>query len=344
MMTTTTPFPAGAPTANHPARSTGENSQSRNAGIPHPTREFEPRHRSRSIQTNLRRLAMSWRALSLVIVALATPAHADFTTVNGHPIYYETHGDLTSGRTPVLLLHGGMNTIDMNFTDFIPRLAAERPVIAVEQQGHGHTADRDAPVTLASMRHDTLAVLDDLDVEKAHVVGFSMGAMLGLELAVNRPERVASLSALSASADAEGMIPEIVRMNQDPNFQPSPELAKRLPTQEDFEAMMAGFADNPSGAENFQVMMGKLGRLITSDWGWSDSQLSGIESPVLVAIGDRDFILPEHAVDLSQTIPDAHLAILPDTTHMTIIKRTDLILPMIEDLIASAERGLSVSD
>lgn len=280
---------------------------------------------------------LAWLALGLLALALATPARADFTTVDGHEIYYETHGDPASGRTPVLLLHGGMNTIEMNFSDLIPRLAANRPVIAVEQQGHGHTADRDAPVTLATMRRDTLAVLDDLGVEQAHVVGFSMGGMLGLELAVNAPDRVASLSALSASANVDGMIPEIVKMNRDPEFRPSPEVAAILPTPKDFEAMQAGFANNPSGPSNFEVMMEKLGTLITSDWGWSDQQLSDIGAPVLIAIGDRDFTLPGHAVHMSETIPNARLAILPDTTHMTITKQPDLIQPMIEDLIASAE-------
>lgn len=283
------------------------------------------------------RLALASLATGLFAAALVAPARADFATVDGHDIYHETHGDPASGRTPVLLLHGGMNTIEMNFSDLIPRLAANHPVIAVEQQGHGRTGDCDAPVTLDTMRRDTLGVLDHLRVDKAHVVGFSMGGMLGLELAVNAPDRVASLSALSASADVEGMIPEIVKMNRDPDFQPSPEVAEILPSPEDFEAMQAGFADNPSGPEHFQVMMDKLGRLITSDWGWSDQQLSEIEAPVLIAIGDRDFILPEHAVQMAEIIPNARLAILPNTTHMTIAKQTRLILPMIEDLIASAE-------
>jgi len=296
---TTTPLPTADITVNPSARFPGENDQLRNADTLHQAGALKRRYQRQSTQTNPRRFAMGWLALGLTIVALAMPAHADYVKVDGHPIYYETHGDLASGQTPVLLLHGGMNTIEMNYSDIIPRLSDDRLVIAAEQQSHGHTGDREAPVTLASMRRDTLGVLDKLDVDQAHVIGFSMGGMLGLELAVNRPDRMASLSAVSASTGTEGMIPEIVKMNQDPNFQPSPELVKRLPTQEDFEAMMAGFENNPSGPENFQVMMGKLGRLMISDWGWSKSEISGIEAPVLVAIGDRDFILPSHAVDMS---------------------------------------------
>lgn len=338
MLTTKTPFHAAVLAGNHLAHSPDESRESRAVNTSRHTGELEPRHRGEPTRSAMRQLAISWLAFGLAVLALAAPVRADFTTVDGHEIYYETHGDPAPGRTPVLLLHGGMNTIDMNFSDFIPRLAEDRLVIAVEQQGHGHTADRDAPVTLSSMRRDTLSVLDHLEVKKAHVVGFSMGGMLGLEMAVNAPDRVASLSALSASASEQGMLPEIVQMNRDPGFQPSPEVAEILPTQEDFEAMQAGFADNPSGPENFQVMMGKLGRLITSGWGWSNSQLAEIDAPALIAIGDRDFILPDHAVHLSQTIPGARLAILPNTTHMTITKQTELILPMIEDLIVSAER------
>lgn len=283
------------------------------------------------------RLSHFWPAIALLAAALAWPAHAEYATVDGHDIYYEAHGDPASGRTPVLLLHGGMTTIEISFSALLPRLAAKHPVIAIEQQGHGHTADREGPVTLASMRRDTLGVLDHLGVEKAHVVGFSLGGMLGLELAVNAPDRVASLTALSASANVDGMIPEIVKMNRDPEYRPSPEVAKILPTEADFEEMQAGFADNPSGPEGFQVMMGKLGRLIIGDWGWSDQQLSEIEAPVLIAIGDRDFTLPRHAVHMAETIPNARLAILPDTTHMAIVEQPELIVPMVEDLIASAE-------
>ncbi|MGR3323322.1 MAG: alpha/beta fold hydrolase [Pseudooceanicola sp.] len=279
----------------------------------------------------IRLAAVLW--LTAGLLSLASLAQAETATVDGHEIYYEVHGDLDSGRTPALLLHGGMNSIDINFTGLIPLLEADRPVIAVEQQGHGHTGDRDAPVTLDSMRADTLGVLDHLGVGEAHVIGFSMGGMLGLDLAVNAPDRVATLTAISASQNVEGMHPEILAMNRDPSTKPSPEVAARLPTEEDFAEMQAAMAENPSGAENFPVMMEKLSTLMTGGWGWSDAELEGIDAPVLLAIGDRDFILPEHAAEMAETIPNARLAILPDTTHTTIMKRPDLLAPMIRDLM-----------
>ncbi len=283
----------------------------------------------------LRTLAHAWLAFAFLSIG----AQAETATVDGHDIYYETHGDLASNETPVLLLHGGMNSIDLSFSDLIPKLASKRPVIAIEQQGHGHTADRNGPVTLDSMRRDTLGVLDHLRIGEVHVVGFSMGGMLGLDLAINAPDRVASLSAISAASNLQGMIPEITQMNRDPAFKPSPEVAQLLPTEADFKEMRTAFAENPSGPEHFQVMMEKLEKWVTSDWDLGDDKLSSIKVPVLLAIGDRDFILPGHALAMADTIPDARLAMLPETTHMNIMKRTELLLPMIESLIVFAEKN-----
>lgn len=264
--------------------------------------------------------------------------HGETATVAGHEVYYEVHGDLSSGETPVLLLHGGMMTIETTFAELIPLLSDMRPVIAVEQQGHGHTGDRDGPITLESMRTDTVGVLDHLGVDTAHVVGFSMGGMLGLELAVKNEDRVASLSAISVSQSVEGMLPEIRRMNEDLGFVPSPEVAALMPTEADFAAMRAAFAaNNPSGPEAFETVMGKLREFITSDWGWSDAELAGISMPVLIVAGDNDFTPPEHAAGMAETIPNAWLAILPDTTHMNIMTRINVLGPMVENRIEAAE-------
>jgi pimeloyl-ACP methyl ester carboxylesterase len=264
------------------------------------------------------------------LLALAGTAEADTVTVDGHTIYHEVHGDLDAPATPVLLLHGGMMTIDLTFAELIPRLSETCAVIAVEQQGHGRTGDRETPISLASMRADTLGVLDHLGVERVHVVGFSMGGMLGLDLAVYAPERVASLTAISASQNFDAMLPEIRQMNVDPAYRPSPEVAALMPSEDDFAARHAAFSENnPSGPDAFGTVMEKLQAFITGDWGWSDEELAGIAAPVLLVAGDRDFMPAEHVAAMAATIPDARLAILPDTTHLDIMTRTDLLLPMI---------------
>ena len=283
--------------------------------------------------TVLKQAALAAGATALAQAALA---NGDYAPVDGHEVYYEVHGDLASGETPALLLHGGMMSIETSYAGIIPKLTDDRPVIAVDQQGHGRTGDREEEITLASMRADTVGVLDHLGVERAHVIGFSMGGMLGLELAVNAPQRVASLSAISASQSNAGMLPDLVKMNRDPSYQADPEVAALLPSQEDFAMMAEGFAENPSGPEVFQTTMGKLNTLITSDWGWSDEELGGIGVPVLIALGDNDFVLPEHALHMAEVIPHASLVMLSDTTHMNILMRPELV-PLIEAHIGAAE-------
>lgn len=254
------------------------------------------------------------------LLALAQPAAADTITVDGHEVYYEIHGDLAADRPPVLLLHGGMMNIRSTFAALIPDLSRDRAVIGVEQQGHGHTPLHDGPITMESMRSDTLAVLDALGVGRAHVVGFSAGGMLGLDLAVHAPNRVASLTAISANQNADAMLPDLVAMNRDPAHVPAPETAALMPTEADMAAWQRDFAEmNPGGAEAMQVTFQKMGAFITSGWGWSDDQLTAISAPVLIAQGDNDFMPAAHGAHLADTIPGAWLAVLPDTTHLSIM-------------------------
>ncbi|MFD1794838.1 alpha/beta hydrolase [Paracoccus aurantiacus] len=265
------------------------------------------------------------RKVVALMMAVSTPAMAETVNVGGHDVYYEVHGDLSAGRVPILLLHGGAMHIQSTFGDLIPELSADRPVIGVEQQGHGHTPVHDGDFTLETMRGDTLAVLDELGVELAHVIGFSMGGMLGLELAVNAPERVASLSAISASQNGGGMLPDLVAMNRDPTHQPSAEVAALMPSEEEFAQMAADVAEmNPGGAEGFQAMMEKTGALIASDWGWTDEEFAAITLPVQIIMGDNDFVTLDHTLHMHETIPDSWLAVLPDTEHMNIMSRPEL--------------------
>lgn len=255
---------------------------------------------------------------------------------NGIDIYYEVHGELRTDAIPVLLLHGGMGAISTDFAALLPALTSHFAVIGVDQQGHGHTAGREAPITLPSMRVDTLAVLDHLAIEKVHVIGFSMGGMLALDLGLHAPERLATLTALSVSQNFEGMRPEIVAINRDPSNTPSPEIAAILPSEEDFARMQAGFADNPSGPDQFERTFATMNAFITSGWGWSDSQLGQISTPALLAVGDRDFTPVAHVARMAALIPDAHFAAFPDTIHTTMTSRTDWILTMLQNRIAAS--------
>src|ERR1700744_5305950 len=102
------------------------------------------------------------------------PIVMTYAPVNGLQLYYEIHG---SGR-PLVLLHGGLLTIDLNFGPLLEPLAASRQVIAVEFQGHGHTADAGHAMTIEALAGSLVALLDYLGVAQADLFGFSLGGLV----------------------------------------------------------------------------------------------------------------------------------------------------------------------
>lgn len=261
-----------------------------------------------------------------------------YATLEGLQVYYETHGGApVGGQTPLVLLHGGMLAIETAFADdLLPRLARARPVIAIEQQGHGHTGDRPGPASLDQMVRDTAGVLSHLGVRRAHLFGHSLGGMIATGMAIAHPELTASATIVGATYKLDGMLPELARMQRDPSHQPSAELIPLLPTEADFATWAAHYQRHNPRPEAFEEVLGKLNLMLTEWRGWTEAELGSIRAPVLLAIGDNDFTRIEHAADMRRLIPGARLAVLPDTTHMNIIRRGAWLEPMMVELIARA--------
>jgi pimeloyl-ACP methyl ester carboxylesterase len=233
-------------------------------------------------------------------------------------LYYELHGD----GSPLVLLHGGMMTIDLDFAALLPGLAERHRVIAVELQGHGRTADIDREITPAALAGDVVALLDTLGVDRAHVLGHSTGAAVALQLAVAHPDRVRSVVPVSGSVRPDGMHPDL----SDPaKFATSP----LMPTAADFAAMRSAYETLSPHPDRFDAFLQKMSASSADLVGWSDEQLAGITAPTLIVQGDRDFTTVEHAALMLALIPGSQLAVLPGTTHMGATRRADLLLPML---------------
>jgi pimeloyl-ACP methyl ester carboxylesterase len=242
-----------------------------------------------------------------------------YVDVNGVHMYYETYGE----GSPLVLLHGGMLSIDLNFAGLIPTLARKHRVIGVELQGHGRTADTGREITPAAMASDVVGLLDHLGIDRAHVLGHSMGAAVTIELAVSYPDRVRSVVPISASVRPDGIHDDLA----DPSKHAT---SPRMPTQQDFADFQAEYLRLSPHPEQFMDFLGKLSASNADLKGWSDEQLAGITAPTLVIQGDRDFTTNEHAALMQELIPGSQLAILPGTTHMQVTRRADLLLPMLD--------------
>jgi pimeloyl-ACP methyl ester carboxylesterase len=241
-------------------------------------------------------------------------------SINGIDLYHEVHG---TGR-PLVVLHGGGLNAGTCFGAMIPRLAEAHQVIAVDLQGHGHTADTDRPVTLANFAADVVGLLDHLSIERADLFGYSLGSLVSIEIAVTYPARAGRLVLASGHIRADGYHPEI----QDPE-QTSP----LLPTEEDFEAMRVAYEAVAPDPEHFFPFLEKLQPLVSEFEGWSDAAIGGIAGPTLLIVGDHDFVRLEHAALMLELIPDAQLAVLPGTTHRQVIRRTDALFALVEPFL-----------
>ncbi len=259
-----------------------------------------------------------------------TPPLIGHAPVGGLQVYYEIHGGpLDPARPPVVLLHGGMMSIETAFAgELLPKLAALHPVIAIEQQGHGHTADREGPAAIDRMVEDTAAVLRHLGVAQAHLLGHSLGAMIALGMAIAHPGLLRSVTAVSGTYNLDGMLPELVALQRGEIQAPSAALAPLLPTEQDFAAWKAQYDRSAPDPAAFDQVLAKLNAMLAGWQGWTPEQLRAISTPFLVVIGDNDFTRVEHAAEMARLIPGAQLAVLPGTTHMDIIRRGDWILPM----------------
>jgi pimeloyl-ACP methyl ester carboxylesterase len=245
--------------------------------------------------------------------------------VSESELYHEVHG---TGR-PLVLLHGAMSTIETSFGAVLPAFAESRQVIAIEQQGHGRTPDIDRPLSYRQMAADTTALLRRLGIEQADVYGYSMGAGIATQMALRDPDLVAKLALASLAYSRHG-------------FHPGTADAIDEVTAEDlagsvFEQAYVKVAPDPA---KWPELVAKCNQLDREFDGWSDDELSSITAPALVIIGDSDIVRPEHSVELfrlfgggvegeSAGLPQSQLAVLPGTTHLTVVDRADWLVSMI---------------
>src|SRR5690606_24134338 len=129
--------------------------------------------------------------------------------VAGAAIHYQVHGDLTSGKTPLLVLHGAFMSGD-SMAPFVTPFTATRPVIAIDARGHGRSGGVDGRLSYERMADDATAVLTKLGVKQADVLGYSMGASTAVALAVRHPDKIGKQVILSGTSSLDGWYPEVL--------------------------------------------------------------------------------------------------------------------------------------
>ena len=248
-----------------------------------------------------------------------------YASVNGINMYYEIHG---TGR-PLVLLHGALSAIDTSFGKVLPTLAETRQVIATEQQAHGRTADIDRPLTIEQMAEDTAALLKHIGIEHADIFGYSMGSGIALQIAIKHPDLVRKLVLAAITYNLDGFHPGILAGIETI----TPEALAGSPFQQEY----ARTAPNP---EDWPQLVTKVKQLDQHLPDLPAEAIQSIKAPTLIIIGDSDIVRPEHAVEMFRLLgggvagdvvglPRSQLAVLPGTTHVTLVERADWLLSMI---------------
>ena len=253
-----------------------------------------------------------------------------YAPVNGLKMYYEIHG---SGE-PVVLLHGAFMAISGDWNDWINDLAKTRKVIAVDMQGHGRTADIKRDITYENLSDDVAALLDYLKIERADLVGYSLGAGAAIECAIRHPDKVRKVVSISAPYARDGWVKEANDFW--PNFKL--EMMKGTPAETEREKL------NPVPG-SFPDFFNHIKAAAMRPYDFGADNLKATKAPFFFIHGDADGVRLDHIAEMyrlkgggnihgdMQPHPQSRLAILPDTTHVTLMNRRQTIIPMINDFL-----------
>jgi len=253
-----------------------------------------------------------------MILAATYNTKSGYAPVNGLKLYYEIHG---SGE-PLILLHGGLGSTGM-FEAILPALSAKHRVIGVDLQAHGRTADIDRPFSFDAWADDIAVLLKHLGIQKADIMGYSMGGGVALRTAIRHPEMVKKLVVVSFAFCRAGWYPDI-RAAMAQMGAGAAEMMKQSPIYQ----MYSRVAPKP---EDWPVLLTKIGELLRKDYDWS-SDIATVKAPTLLVFGDADAVPPSHAAQFfgllgggkkdggwdGSGVSSSRLAILPGFTHYNV--------------------------
>lgn len=220
----------------------------------------------------------------------------------GAAIWYASFGQ----GPPVILLHGGLGHSG-NWSHQLPALlAAGYCAILIDSRGHGRSTCDNRPYSYQLLAADIRAVMDHLAIASAALVGWSDGACAALVLADESPERVEGVLFFGCNMDPGGTLP----------FVPTPTIDSC------FARHRADYAALSATPESFDSFVEAVSLMQRTEPNYSAADLAGISVPVTILHSQLDeFIKPEHAHYLAETIPNAELVLLPDVSHFAPLQR-----------------------
>jgi pimeloyl-ACP methyl ester carboxylesterase len=245
---------------------------------------------------------------------LPDTAESGYAPVNGVKIWYAVFGQ----GQPVILLHGGLGNSSY-WGNQVPELAKHYKVIVMDSRGHGRSTRNEEPYGYDLMASDVVALLDYLKIDKTALVGWSDGAILGLDIAIHHPERLSKLFAFAANSDTSG----VADISKSDVFNAYIDRASK-----EYEVLSATPAE-------FGTFVDQISKMWATQPNWTADDLKKITVPTWIVDGDRDeAIKRENTEFMAANVPDAGLLILPNVSHFAFLQDskqfTDAVLHFME--------------
>ena len=236
-----------------------------------------------------------------------------YAPVNGLRLYYEVEGT----GDPLVFIHPALGLAGL---ESFPALVERHMLITLDLQGHGRTADiPDRDLSIEQYARDVIGLLDHLGIPKADFFGESYGGNTAATIAVRYPDRVRRVATFSATFAPPSVAhnPEMVRFDEPPT-----------PHSRDTQFQRESYKEVAPDPDYWPRLWEKTARI---EWsGFSREELASIGAPMLIVVGDRDFVRVEHAVDAFRAIPGAELAVIPDAGHFTLYSEPERVIPIVQ--------------
>jgi pimeloyl-ACP methyl ester carboxylesterase len=260
-----------------------------------------------------------------------TTASSGYAQVNGTKVYYEVHG----AGDPIVLLHGAYMTINSNWSELIPILSKTRKVIALELDGHGHTPLSQRPMSYQTLASDVAAVLRDLKIDSADILGFSYGGTVAFQFAIQHPAMTKKLIIISSTYKSEGWLDIMYTM-----------LAGVKPEAFDNTPIKSEYIKVAPDTSNWHKFIAKMLKFSAEKFNLGDDKIKNIKAPVLLIMGDNDGtdkkvlaetygLLGGNVFGDIAGIPKSQLAILPAKGHATLMMDTQAITAIVGSFLAA---------
>jgi pimeloyl-ACP methyl ester carboxylesterase len=259
-----------------------------------------------------------------------------YAPVNGLKMYYEIHGK----GEPVVMLHGAFMAISGDWNDWINELAKTRKIIAVELQGHGRTGDIKRDLSFENLSDDVAGLLDYLKIERADFIGYSLGGGVAMQTAIRHPNKVRKVVSISAVLRRDGWVKEGV----DALAGLTAEVFKGSPMEAEYKKL------SPTPNE-FPTFVGRIAAMASKPYDFGADKFKATKAPFFFIHGDADGVRFEHIAEMYRLKgggnihgdmhprSESRLAILPGTTHVTLMNHRQTIVPMINEFLdAKAEK------